>query len=83
MKRINTPEELVQACSTEEYRDFCIGLAGGTVLRSSKQIKLRENRKSFYVYNEVDGTSQVLNFTSLFTRSNIGMAMGAHSFFRV
>jgi len=80
MKRgIRTYEELVAACSTEEYRDFFISLAGGA-LKSSKAIKLRENGKSFYVLNESDGTSQVLNEKSLQTRSNIGKAMKAGAF---
>lgn len=79
-KAIRSFEELVAVCYDDEPRDFFIVLAGGAV-RSSKSIQLRENGKSFYVLNENDGSRQVLNAKSLYTRSNIGEAMEKGAFF--
>lgn len=64
------------------YTDMFINLGG---IRSSKALKLRgynkQGRASFYVLNEIDGTTQLLTEDSIYTRSNIGNAMDMGNFY--
>jgi len=76
VKKIKSIEQLKK--ESKDGADFHIVLNHG--LRSSKNVQFDEGK--FYVYNEIDGTSQVLKEEELFTKSNIGKAISKGAFFK-
>jgi hypothetical protein len=78
--RIRTPSEL-QAAIKKKPLQFFILLNYGTW--SVKRIRYRPHRRVFSIFNEIDGTRQVLTARQLMKtrRSNIGPAMKAGAFY--
>jgi hypothetical protein len=80
---ITTIEELITAAG-ESGREFVIALSGG--LLSRKFISVLPPRNSgksprFYVVNMIDDSEQTLSVAGLSTKSQIGNAMAAGSFY--
>jgi hypothetical protein len=76
MNKIKSVEQLKK--ESKGGADFFIALNYG--LRSSKNILF--NGKEFEIFNEIDGTSQLLTEKQLFTKSNIGKAIEKGAFFK-
>ena len=76
--KIKSVEELKK--ESAEGADFFILLNDG--LRSSKHICYEDDEKKFYVLNEIDGSEQRLTERGLFTKSNIGEAIGKGALYK-
>lgn len=77
-KQIKSIEQLKKLCQKENGLNCYILLNGG--LKSSKNISY-DIGGCFYVFNEIDGTSQELSQSMLYTDSNIGEAIDKGALF--
>lgn len=73
-KQIKSLDELKQICDGETH-DFFIQLKYG--LRSSKNISYNKEQDKFFIFNEIDGTEDVLDSKQIMDEdyTNVGKAI--------
>ena len=79
-KKIGSIDELKKRSKSEPLDCFIL-LAGG-LCRSSKSVFYDTKQKKFSIINEIDDTEDDLTAEELYTKSNIGKAINAGTFYR-